>query len=48
MNSITMKNLSVDEFKTLGDNINVQFIGYVAICDEYGDVVQAALNATNN
>lgn len=47
MDSITMKGLSVDEFKALGDNVNIQFIGYVAQCKDYGEDPQAAWKAAN-
>ena len=47
MDSITMKNMSPADFKTLGNDVNVQLIGYVAECSEYGDEVQAAWKAAN-
>lgn len=47
MDSITMKNLSVVEYKALGDEVNVQFIGYVADCNEFGYDAQVAWERAN-
>ncbi len=47
MDTITMKNMSAEEFKSLGDDVNVHFIGFVAECNEFGDDPQAAWNRAN-
>lgn len=41
MDSLTMKNMSTEDYKSLTD-VNVSMVGYVADCSEYGTEIDAA------
>ena len=42
MDSITMKDMSAEDFKSLGDNVNIHMVGFIAECNTFDDDPQAA------
>ena len=42
MNSITMKDMSTEDFKSLSDDLNVHLLGFIAECNKFGYDPQAA------